>query len=131
MADAGLEWNVKKCKVLNVKRGVVNTSEGDLVLVDGSKVKSLESEDVYKFLGILENELHDTAKLVDNIKTTIVKIANVVWSSPLSDANKVHATNTFVFVSRVLYVVRKIQVNRLERNRYERAESHELTECEV
>ena len=96
MLDAGLEWNMKKTKVLNLKRGVVDISDGDLILADGAKIQNLASGSVYKFLGILENEMHDVDKLLENIKTTIVKRASVVWSSPLSDFNKIQATNVFV-----------------------------------
>ena len=56
MLDAGLEWNTKKCKILNVKRGVVDISDGDLVLDDESKIQNLGNENMYKLLGILENE---------------------------------------------------------------------------
>ena len=67
-----------------------------MVLDDESIVETLESEDLYKFLGVLENEKHDTDRLVKIIKDTIVKRSSVVWSSPLSDYHKVHATNIFV-----------------------------------
>lgn len=96
MKDAGLEWNVKKSKVLHIKRGIVDTSEGDLILNDGSVIKCLENEEVYKFLGIPENELQKVGNLVEDLKLMVKRRASIVWSSPLSDYNKVVATNVFV-----------------------------------
>ena len=96
MKDAGLEWNIKKSKVLNIKSGRVDTSEGDLILTDGSVLKCLEDEELYKFLGIPENELHNVKNIVESLQEVVRKRCNVVWTSPLSDFNKVVATNIFV-----------------------------------
>ena len=49
MSDAGLEWNVKKTKVLNIRKGKVDSVTKDLTLQDGTVVKCLENEDVYKY----------------------------------------------------------------------------------
>ena len=67
MIDAGLEWNIKKSKVLSITNGIVNLTEGDLTLIDGTKLKCLENEELYKFLGIPENELHNVDKIVESI----------------------------------------------------------------
>ena len=96
MKDIGLEWNEKKSKYLIIKRGEVDVTQGDLKLQDGSKIKSLKNEEVYKFLGIPENEVHDITNIVDSLMDLIKKRASVIWSSPLSDHNKVVATNIFV-----------------------------------
>ena len=96
MQDAGLTWNVKKTKVANIKRGIADISESHLQLNDASLIPYLESEDSYKFLGILEHQMHDTHILMSKMKEIMVKRANVVWSSPLSDINKVLSTNIFV-----------------------------------
>ena len=96
MLDASLEWNVKKSKVIELKRGAVNTTAGDLILKDGSKIECLKDEETYKFLGIPEREEHDVRNIVDTLHNTIRRRANVVWTSPLSDVNKVVATNIFV-----------------------------------
>ena len=96
MSDAGLEWNVSKTKVLNIKNGVLDSPEEDLILTDGTAVEYLKSEEVYKFLGVPESDLHDVDNLVESLKSKVKKRASIVWSSPLSDHNKVHATNMFV-----------------------------------
>ena len=96
MSDAGLEWNVKKTKVLNIRKGKVDSVTKDLTLQDGTVVKCLENEDVYRFLGVPESELHDVKNLVENLKSKITKRTSVILSSPLSDHCKVHAINVFV-----------------------------------
>ena len=64
ISDAGLEWNIKKYKVLNMKRGKVDESEKYLTLMDGSKIECLNSEDRYKFLGVPENKEHNVEDIV-------------------------------------------------------------------
>ena len=104
MGDASLLWNNKKCKVINIKRGEIDVTSEEMVLTDGTKLECLESEDRYKFLGVPENILHDTDDIVIKIEESIRGRANVIWSSPLSDCNKVFATNIFVYSALEYYM---------------------------
>ena len=99
MLDAGFDWNAKKCNVLNMIRGRIDELTDEVVLDDGTKVKCLKKEDLYKFLGIPENESHDVEDIVEKSKITVQQRTNVTWTSPLSDFNKVEATNIFVHSS--------------------------------
>ena len=94
MEDAGLLWNPKKCKCTHLKRGKLFIE--DITLSCGFKLKCLESVDSYKFLGVPENIEHEISNLSSQLLESIRGRANIVWSSPLSDYNKVIATNTFV-----------------------------------
>ena len=96
MKDSGLEWNSKKCKSINIERGQIDVSKEHLVLNDDTKIACLKSNDLYKFLGIPENILHDTSDIVKNMKEVIKQRTNVIWTSPLSDYNKIISTNIFV-----------------------------------
>ena len=96
MKDAGLDWNIKKSKVLTIKSGTVDKTAGDLTIMDGSKLKCLENGEMYKFLGIPENEIHNTKNIVKSLQDLIRERGNVVWTSPLSDYNKIVTTNIFV-----------------------------------
>ena len=96
MGDASLLWNDKKCKVINIKRGSIDTSISDMVLPDGTKLECLKLEQTYKFLGVPENELHAIGSLVESLRRTISQRTSIIWSSPLSEYNKVMATNMFV-----------------------------------
>ena len=94
MFDAGLGWNEKKCKCAHLKNGKIFIE--DVTLDDGFKLKCLEDTDSYKFLGVPECIEHDTPNLTNKLVENIESRANVIWSSPLSDFNKVISTNTFV-----------------------------------
>ena len=87
---------MKKTRFSNFIRGKFDSSGMEMILEDGSVIKPLKDEELYKFLGILENYMHDTGSLVEKIKETIQKRASVAWTSPLSDFHKVQATNVFV-----------------------------------
>ena len=87
MSDAGLDWNAKKCNVINIVRGLLDVSTEEVVLNDGTIVKCLKSEDLYKFLGIPENVEHDIDDIVKNSKTSVRQRTNVISTSPLSDYN--------------------------------------------
>ena len=63
---------------------------------DGSKLETLKDEEIYKFLGIPEREKHDVQNIVESLLSMIQKRANIVWTSPLSEFNKIVATNIFV-----------------------------------
>ena len=94
MKDGGLGWNEKKCKCAHLKRGKLFIE--DVTLDDGFKLKCLESIDSYKYLGVPENIEHNIQNLCEKLVETVKGRASIIWSSPLSDFNKVIATNTFV-----------------------------------
>ena len=96
MKDGSLEWNEKKCNIINIKRGRIDLSEDEIVLNDETKIKCLKSEDLYKFLGVPENVLHDVEDIVKKLKTVVQQRTNIIWTSPLSEFNKVVATYIFV-----------------------------------
>ena len=104
MHDAGLNWNNKKCKAIEIRRGKLDTSQKELVLLDGTKVEYLQSEQDYKFLGVPENNLHNFENIIESLTKLIRQRTNVIWSSPLSDFNKVMATNIFVYSSMEYYM---------------------------
>ena len=99
MADGSLEWNAKKCNVLCMKRGKIDKSLEEVILKDEMKIKCLKSDENYKFLGVPENVLHDVDDIVSRLKLVVKQRASVIWTSPLSDFNKVVATNIFVHSS--------------------------------
>ena len=95
MEDAGLFWNAKKCNVIILKRGKIDLTCDEIVLDDGTKIKCLKDEDLYKFLGVPENDIHDVDDIVTKMKKVVKQRTSVVWTSPLSDCNKVFSTNMF------------------------------------
>ena len=75
-----------------------------MVLLDGTNVEYLQSEQDYKFLGVPENNLHNVENIIESLTKLIRQRTNVIWSSPLSDFNKVMATNIFVYSSMEYYM---------------------------
>ena len=95
MKNGGLEWNMKKCCSIHIKKGILMETE-DITLTDGTKIASLKDKEIYKFLGVPESNLHETSTILETLNTRITQSSSVVWSSPLSDYYKVIANNSFV-----------------------------------
>ena len=93
--DIGLQWNSKKCSVLNMRGGVpVDVPEG---FKSGEMViDSLNENTTYRFLGAPERLLQEEKLALQCITKTYLQRLSVIWSSPLSDINRVQASNQLV-----------------------------------
>ena len=58
-------------------------------------MKNLEAGSSYKFLGVKESTLHDEKLALAEAAKVYLHRLSVIWTSPLSDANRVKATNQF------------------------------------
>ena len=94
MIDAGLVWREVKCAVLHLKGGKVVDKDEDIRLDEEITLKCLENQP-YKFLGMPETDIHNTDKLIQLLIENISQRTNVIWTSLLSDFNKVLTTNSF------------------------------------
>ena len=95
MKDMGLRWNPKKCSVLHVKRGVQQEDNDSIKLNESFVIQSLKQESHYKFLGVLENIKQEDLLALECASKEYLKRLSVIWSSPLSDVNKVTASNQY------------------------------------
>ena len=95
MQDIGLQWNPKKCNVIHVRRGKQVEDAADLKLDEATMVKNLEAGSSYKFLGVKEFTLKDERLALAVAAKVYLHRLSVFWTSPLSDANGVKATNQF------------------------------------
>lgn len=95
MEDAGLEWNEKKCSVVHMKRGKLQSTGGDILIDDDMLVKALVNGEFYKFLGVPEADRQEVDKFMQRLTKELTQRVSVIWSSPLSDYNKIQATNGF------------------------------------
>ena len=95
MANIGLEWNDRKCSVVHVKRGVLQDSGDGMRLGESEMIESLSEGSNYKFLGVLENVKQEDGLALEVAAKVYLKHLSVIWSSPLSDYNRVIATNQF------------------------------------
>ena len=95
MQDIGLQWNPKKCNVIHVRRGKQVEDAADLKLDEATLVKNLEARSSYKFLCVKEATLQDEKLALAVAAKVYLHRLSVIWTSPLSDANCVKATNQF------------------------------------
>ena len=95
MEEVGLEWNPKKCAVVHVRR-VVNVSDNSGMILDGTvRIAGFEVGKQYKFLDVLQSVMkEDKLVLVCAAKEYLRRIS-VIRTSPLSDYNRVTASNQF------------------------------------
>ena len=95
MQDIGLQWNPKKCNVIHVRRGKQVEDAADLKFDEATLVKNLEAGSSYKFLGVKESILKDEKLALAVAAKVYLHRLSVIWTSPLSDATRVKATNQF------------------------------------
>ena len=95
MQDIGLQWNPKKCNVIHIRRGKQVEDAADLKLDEATLVKNLEAGSSFKFLGVKESTLQDEKLALAVAAKVYLHRQSVIWTSPLSDANRVKATNQF------------------------------------
>ena len=89
--DDGIQWNPKKCAVAHVQRGVhTHTNHALGLRVDKSIcISNLEEGDQYKFLGVLESVGQEERMSLDCAAREFLRRMSIIWSSPLSDHNRV------------------------------------------
>ena len=95
MKDTGLRGNLKKCSVLHVKRGVQQEDNDSIKLDESFVIQSLKQQSHYKFLGVLESINQEDLLALECASKEYLKQLSVIWSSPLSDVNKVTASNQY------------------------------------
>ena len=93
MNDIGLQLNPKKCNVIHMKRGEIKQGMPGIKVSNTVVVQPLEEDPQYKFLGILENVRQEEKRTLECAEKTYLQRLSVIWSSPLSDANRVAASN--------------------------------------
>ena len=95
MRDIGLKWNERKCSVAHVKRATLEPEESESAGDSEREVKSLAEGSHYKFLGVMENTKQDDELSLQIAGKAYLQHVSLIWSSPLSDYNKVQASSQF------------------------------------
>ena len=116
MEDAGLKWNLSKCKCAHIKRGHLDVNGGNIMLEDGvTSIESLKLDDTYKYMGVPQSDQTASELLIESLKKKIQQRSFIIWSSDLSDFNKVVACNMFVNSSIEYYFwSQKFSINSLK-----------------
>ena len=95
MEDVGLAWNPKKCAVVHVRRGVHVSGNSGMILDETARIPSLEDGKQYKFLGVLESDMLEDKLVLECAAKEYLRRMSVIWTSRLSDYNRVTASNQF------------------------------------
>ena len=91
--DIRMEFGIKKCGVLIMKRGKVMLTEG-IELPSGDTIKDIDKEG-YKYLGILEFDSVREKDMIRNFQSEYFRRARLVMRSKLNGRNKIKALNTW------------------------------------
>ena len=81
-----------------MKKGALDQTTSDMKLDESVVIARLKDGEQYKFVGVQEN-LKQEDKLVLNCAAEVyLKRVSVIWSSPLSDHNRITVTNQFALL---------------------------------
>ena len=94
MEDIGLQWNPRKCTVVHIRRGIYSQESSGRDIA-GERLPTLEEGRTYKFLGVLETVVQEEKMAFEFAAREYLRRLSVIWSSPLSDYNRVVASNQF------------------------------------
>ena len=107
--DVGMEFGIKKCGVVTMKRGnLIKCNE--IKLSNGDTIKEVDDES-YKYLGILELDNVKEKEMKGLLKAEYLRRVKLVMGSKLHGRNKIKATNTWV-VSLIRYGAGLIKWNK-------------------
>ena len=91
--DIRMEFGISKCRVLVMKEGKLIHSEG-LEIQSGDRIKEIEADKGYKYLGILEaGDIKDT-ETKEKIRSEYVRRVKKILKSHLYSRNVVTAINS-------------------------------------
>ena len=91
--DIGMEFGIKKCGILTMKRGKIVKSEG-IKLPDGEMMKQVGQEG-YTYLGIIELDKIKETEMKEKITKEYKRRQRLILKSKLNGRNKVTAINTW------------------------------------
>ena len=109
--DIGMEFRIKKCGVVVLKRGKLCKREG-IKLINGQKTKEVDDKG-YKSLGNLELDKLKEKEMKDIFQTEYLRRFKLVMKSHLNGKNKIKAANTWA-VSLMRYGAGTIKWNKEE-----------------
>ena len=92
--DIGMQFGVKKCAVLILKRGRKIKSDG--IRISGNNfIKSLQENDGYKYLGVLQNDEVMEKEMKEVITKEYKRRVRKVLETKLNGGNIIKAINTW------------------------------------
>ena len=127
--DIKMEFGLDKCATLSVKRGKVISTEG-IRLPDGNTVRSLQPNETYKYLGILQAEDIKHKEVKQSVRGEYIRRVRKVLKSKLNAGNTVQAMNTWAIpVVRYTAGIIDLDEGRTSRHRPENQKADDSIPC--
>ena len=91
--DIGMEFGIQKCAVVAIRRGRMVENEG-IDLPNGENIKSLDENEGYKYLGILECDKLKSGKMKEMFRNEYFRRMKNILKSKLNAGNIAKAVNS-------------------------------------
>ena len=92
--DIKMEFGIEKCAILVLKRGKVIKSEG-IKLPDNRKMRSLDENEEYKYLGILQAVQNKQKEMKERVGNEYKRRVRKLLETKLNGQNIINAINTW------------------------------------
>ena len=99
--DIGMEFGIEKCAMLVMKSGKRHMTDG-MELPNHDRIRTLEENETYKYLGILEADTIKQVQMNDLIRKEYLRRTRKLHETKLSSRNLIKGINTWA-VPRVRY----------------------------
>ena len=93
--DIGMEFGIKKCGILVLKRGKVDKNKSNGLNLPNEQVMKAIDEEGYKYLGILEYDKIKERLMKDQVIKEYKRRVRLILKSKLNGKNKIEAINTW------------------------------------
>ena len=90
----GMEFGIEKCAMLVMKSGKRHMTDG-MELPNHDKIRTLEENETYKYLGILEADTIKQVQMKDTIRKEYLRRTRKQLETKLSSRNLIKGINTW------------------------------------
>ena len=92
--DIGIEFGIEKCAMLDMKSGKRHLTDG-IELPKQDKIRTLEENETYKYLGILEADTIKQVEMKDKLQKEYLRRTGNLLDTKLSCRNLIKGINTW------------------------------------
>ena len=92
--NIGMEFDIEKCAMLVMKSGKPHITDG-IELPNHDKIRMLEENETYKYLGILEADTFKQVQMKDTIRKEYLRRTRKLFETKLSSKNLIKGINTW------------------------------------
>ena len=90
--DIGMEFGISKCAMIEMKRGKMVKNDG-IELPDGERIRSLEIDEAYKYLGVLQSDKGKSKEMKGIVRKEYFRRLRMILRSSLNSGNTVQTIN--------------------------------------